>query len=206
MSVLVGKPAPDFTAATVLPDNKIDKSFNLKKYLGGKEGVVFFYPKDFTFVCPSEIIAFNNKLKEFEARGVKVIGISTDSAETHLKWKQTEVNKGGIGNVQFPLVGDEDTKISKAYDVIVEGKKVDGQSIAYRGTFLINKKGIVVHQIINDLPLGRSVADTLRLVDALQYTDEHGEVCPANWQKGEEAMAPSAEGVAKYLAKNAKKL
>ena len=206
MAVLVGKQAPDFTAAAVMPDNSINKQFNLKSYLKGKEGILFFYPKDFTFVCPSEIIAFNNRLQEFKSRGVEIIGVSTDTAETHLRWKQTAINDGGIGNVQYPIVADESTSISKDYDVIVEGKKVDGQTIAYRGTFLINKEGKVVHQVINDLPLGRSIDEALRLVDALQFTNEHGEVCPAGWNKGDEGMAPSKEGVASYLKKHAKKL
>jgi peroxiredoxin (alkyl hydroperoxide reductase subunit C) len=206
MSVLVGKPAPECAAPTVLPDNTIDANFNLKTYLDGAEGILFFYPKDFTFVCPSEIIAFNNRLNEFTSRGVKVVGISTDSAETHLKWKNTEINDGGIGNVQYPLVGDESTEIAQAYDVLVPNKEVDGQKIAYRGTFLINKEGNIVHQVVNDLPLGRNIDEAIRMVDTLQFTDEHGEVCPAGWNKGAEGMKPDAEGVADYLAKNASNL
>lgn len=201
MAVLVGKDAPDFTAPTVMPDNSINKSFNFKKYLGGSEGILFFYPKDFTFVCPSEIIAFNNRLKEFTSRGVKVVGVSTDTAETHLKWKNTDVNNGGIGNVQYPIVGDDSQKITKAYDVMVEGK-----GIAYRGTFLINKQGKVVHQVINDLPLGRNIDEAIRMIDTLQFTEKHGEVCPAGWNKGAEGMKPDAAGVADYLKKHAKKL
>jgi len=201
MSVLVGKEAPDFTAPTVMPDNSIDENFNLKNYLDGKECVFFFYPKDFTFVCPSEIIAFNNHLDEFKSRGVEVIGISTDDAETHLRWKNTEVNNGGIGNIQYPLVADITKQISKDYDVLIEA---DG--IAYRGTFLINKEGKVVHQVVNDLPLGRSIEEALRVVDALHFTEEHGEVCPAGWNKGKEGMKPDEQGVAEYLAKNAANL
>lgn len=203
MSVLVGKQAPDFTAPTVMPDNTIDENFNLKSYLAGSEGIIFFYPKDFTFVCPSEIIAFHNRLEEFTSRGVKVIGVSTDSAQTHLDWKNTEVNDGGIGNVQYPLVGDENTEIGKAYDVIVDGVEVEGQTITYRGTFLINKEGKIVHQVINDLPLGRNIDEAIRMVDTLQFTDEHGEVCPAGWNKGSEGMKPDADGVADYLSKHA---
>ena len=201
MSVLVGKQAPDFTAPTVMPDNSINEKFNLKNYLNGKECVFFFYPKDFTFVCPSEIIAFHNRLNEFKTRGVEVIGISTDDAETHLKWKNTEINKGGIGNVQLPLVADVSKQISKDYDVLIEE-----QGIAYRGTFLINKQGKVVHQVVNDLPLGRNIDEAIRLIDALHFTEEHGEVCPAGWNKGQEGMKADAEGVASYLSKHASNL
>ncbi len=201
MSVLIGKNAPDFTSPTVMADNKIEENFNLKKYLNGREGILFFYPLDFTFVCPSEIIAFDNHLAEFKSRNVEVIGVSIDSADSHVKWKNTEINNGGIGQVQYPLVADESREICKAYDVLKEDEQ-----IAYRGTFLINKEGVVVHQVINDLPLGRSIEEALRVVDALQFTEEHGEVCPAGWNKGKPAMKPDAEGVADYLSKNAASL
>lgn len=206
MSVLVGKQAPDFTAPAVMPDNTTNEKFNLKEYLKGSYGIVYFYPKDFTFVCPSEIIAFSNRLDEFTSRNTKVIGISTDSAKSHLDWKNTDASKGGIGNIQYPLVADESTKIAKDYDVIVADKKVDGQTIAYRGTFLIDKSGKVVHQVINDLPLGRNIDEVIRMIDALQFTEQHGEVCPAGWSKGKEGMKPDAEGVASYLAKHAGEL
>jgi peroxiredoxin (alkyl hydroperoxide reductase subunit C) len=200
MSVLVGKTAPDFTAKAVMPNNEINESFNLTKYLDGKVGVLFFYPLDFTFVCPSEIIAFNNRLGEFSARGAKVIAISIDSHFSHLAWKNTPVNKGGIGEVKFPLVSDITKNIARDYDVLV------GEAVALRATFLIDKKGVVRHQLVNDLPLGRDVDEAIRIVDALLFYEEHGEVCPAGWKKGSEGMKATPEGVADYLASNAEKL
>lgn len=200
MSILVGKEAPDFTAKAVMPDNSIEESFNLKKFAKGKNCMLFFYPLDFTFVCPSEIIAFNNRIKEFKLRKTEVIGISVDSHFTHLAWKNTPVEKGGIGNIQFPLVADLTKSIARDYDVLI------GDAVALRGTFLIDAKGIVRHQVINDLPLGRNVDEAIRMVDALQFHEEHGEVCPAGWNRGEEGMSANAEGVAKYLKKNAGKL
>lgn len=201
MAVLVGKPAPDFTAQAVMPNNEINAKFNLKQHLKGKVGVIFFYPLDFTFVCPSEIIAFNNRLNEFKTRGAEVIAVSVDSQFTHLAWKNTEVNKGGIGQVQFPMVADLTKQIARDYDVLIETA-----GVALRGTFLIDKTGIVRHQLVNDLPLGRSIEEALRMVDALNFFEEHGEVCPAGWNRGKEGMQASAEGVAKYLAANAKGL
>lgn len=200
MSVLVGKKAPDFTAPTVMDDNSIDESFNLKKYLNGKPAVIFFYPLDFTFVCPSEIIAFNNRLQEFKDRGVEVIAVSVDSHFTHIAWKNTPVEKGGIGQVQFPMVADLTKQISRDYDVLTN------DSVAFRGTFLIDKEGIVRHQVINDLPLGRNVDEAIRMVDALAFHEEHGEVCPAGWNKGSKGMKADAEGVSTYLAENAQAL
>ncbi len=200
MSVLVGKKAPDFTAPTVMGDNSIDESFNLKKYLNGKPAVIFFYPLDFTFVCPSEIIAFNNRLQEFKDRGVEVIAVSVDSHFTHIAWKNTPVEKGGIGQVQFPMVADLTKQISRDYDVLTN------DSVAFRGTFLIDKEGIVRHQVINDLPLGRNVDEAIRMVDALAFHEEHGEVCPAGWNKGSKGMKADAEGVSTYLAENAQAL
>ncbi len=212
MSVLVGKPAPDFTAKAVMPDNSFDDNFNLLSYLGikkdtngkvtkkGKIGVLFFYPLDFTFVCPSEIIAFNNRVKEFRLRKAEIIGVSVDSHFTHLAWKQTPVEKGGIGNVQFPLVADLTKSIARDYDVLV------GDAVAFRGTFMIDGNGIVRHQVVNDLPLGRNVDEAIRMVDALQFHEEHGEVCPAGWERGDEGMKASSEGVAKYLKKHSTKL
>jgi len=200
MAVLVGKAAPDFTAAAVLGNNTIKEDFNLASHIKGKAAAIFFYPLDFTFVCPSELIAFDHRLEEFKKRGVEVIGVSIDSHFTHLAWKNTPVNNGGIGQVGYPLIADIKHDIAKAYDVESEG------GVAYRGTFLINKAGVVVHQIINDLPLGRDIDELLRIVDALQFFEEHGEVCPAGWNKGKPGMDASTEGVAKYLASNADKL
>ena len=200
MGVLVGKDAPDFTAAAVMPDNSIKDDFNLKSHIKGKVGVLFFWPLDFTFVCPSEIIAFDNRIDDFKARGVEVIGISVDSHFTHHAWKNTPVDKGGIGNVRFPMVADLTKSIARDYDVLLN------ESVAFRGTFMIDAKGVVRHQLVNDLPLGRNVDEALRMVDALQFTEEHGEVCPAGWQKGKAGMKASAEGVASYLKENASAL
>ncbi|MEI7669287.1 MAG: peroxiredoxin [Pseudomonadota bacterium] len=212
MAVLVGKTAPDFTATAVLADNSFDDKFNLFSFLGikrdangkvtkkGKKAVLFFYPLDFTFVCPSEIIAFDNRVKEFKTRGAEVIGVSVDSHFTHFAWKNTPVEKGGIGNVSFPLVADLTKSIARDYDVLLN------DAVAFRGTFLIDGNGVVRHQIINDLPLGRNVDEAIRIVDALNFHEENGEVCPANWNRGEEGMTATADGVAKYLKKHAKKL
>jgi peroxiredoxin (alkyl hydroperoxide reductase subunit C) len=200
MTVLVGKIAPDFTAKAVMPDNEIMDKFSLHQYLNGDIGVLFFYPLDFTFVCPSEIIAFNNRLAEFASRGAKIIGISIDSHFTHIAWKNTHINKGGIGQIKFPLVSDLTKNIARSYDVLID------EAIALRGTFLIDGNCVVRHQLVNDLPLGRNVDDTLRMVDALTFFEKHGEVCPAGWQKGQEGMKPNAEGVADYLTSHAEKL
>jgi len=192
---LVTKEAPDFAAQAVMGDN----SFAELKLSGyrGKYVVLFFYPLDFTFVCPSEIIAFDKAIEQFRAKGAEVIGASVDSHFTHLAWKNTPRDKGGIGPIQYPLVADLDKSISRKYGVLLD----DG--IALRGLFLIDKDGVVQHALVNNLPLGRSVAEALRTLDALKYHEDHGEVCPANWQEGEDAMQPSAEGVAKYLAAHA---
>ena len=195
MAVLVGKPAPDFTATAVYGNNEI-KEFKLSS-LKGKHVVLFFYPLDFTFVCPSELIAFDHRLEEFKKRGVEVVGCSIDSQFTHLAWKNTPVNNGGIGQVGYPLVADINHAICQAYDVEAAG------GVAFRGSFLIDKAGVVQHQVVNNLPLGRDIDEMLRMVDALQFTEEHGEVCPAGWQKGKKGMNASTEGVAKYLAENA---
>jgi peroxiredoxin (alkyl hydroperoxide reductase subunit C) len=200
MSVLVGKEAPDFTANAVMPDNSIKADFNLKSYLKGKMGVLFFWPLDFTFVCPSEIIAFDNRVEEFKKRGAELIGVSVDSHFTHLAWKNTAIEKGGIGNIRFPMVADLTKSIARSYDVLLN------DSIAFRGSFMIDKKGIVRHQVVNDLPLGRNVDEAIRMLDALIFHEEHGEVCPANWRKGEKGMKATAEGVAEYLKEKAKAL
>jgi peroxiredoxin 2/4 len=201
MAVLVGKPAPDFTAVAVMGNNEMNESFNLKKYIAGKAAVIFFYPLDFTFVCPSELIAFDHRLNEFKSRGVEVIGVSIDSQFTHLAWKNTPVNNGGIGQVGYPLVADIKHEICKAYDV-----ELEGAGVALRGSFLIDKNGVVRHQVVNDLPLGRDIDEMLRMVDALQFHEVHGEVCPAGWNKGKAGMNASTAGVAKYLADHAKEL
>jgi peroxiredoxin 2/4 len=198
MSVLVAQEAPDFKAQAVMPDNSFQE-ISLSDYKG-KYVVLFFYPLDFTFVCPSEIIAFDKRLDEFKSRGVEVIGVSIDSHFSHLAWKNTEIKNGGIGNVQFPLVADINKAITDAYDVRT------GPGIALRGSFLIDKEGVVQHQVINNLSLGRDIDEMLRVVDALQFTEEHGEVCPAGWQKGKAGMKGSTEGVAEYLANNHEEL
>lgn len=199
MAVLVGKQAPDFTAQAVLGNNEI-KEITLSKFIKGKYAVVFFYPLDFTFVCPSELIAFDHRLEEFKKRNVEVIGVSIDSQFTHLAWKNTPVDKGGIGQVRYTLVADIKHEICKAYDVEAEG------GVAYRGSFLIDKSGVVHHQVVNNLPLGRNIDEMIRMADALQFTEEHGEVCPAGWAKGKAGMNASPDGVAKYLASHAAEL
>ena len=190
---LVSTEAPEFTATAVMPDNSFKKDFSLADYRG-KYVVLFFYPLDFTFVCPSEIIAFNKQLEAFKSRKVEVIGVSTDSHFSHWAWKNTPVENGGIGDIQFPLVADFQKIISQDYGVLLEG------GMALRGTFVIDKDGIIQSSVINNLGLGRNIDEALRTVDALQHLEEHGEVCPANWSKGDDAMKPTAEGVAKYLS------
>ncbi len=197
MSALVGKKAPDFTAKTVSPDNQF-VDFTLSE-LKGKYVILFFYPLDFTFVCPTEIVAFDKKLDEFKKRDCEVVSVSVDSHYTHLAWKNTPLDQGGIGQIQYPMVSDLSQQISKDYGVFFEGA-----SVAFRGLFLIDKEGVIRHQLVNDLPLGRSVAEALRTLDALRFVDKHGdEVCPAEWKEGEEAMKASADGVASYLATQA---
>ena len=199
MAVLVGKAAPDFTALAVYGNNEI-KEMKFSEHIKGKYAVLFFYPLDFTFVCPSELIAFDHRLAEFKQRGVEVVGCSIDSQFTHLAWKNTAINAGGIGQVGYPLVADIKHEICRAFDVEA------APGVAFRGSFLIDKKGVVRHQVVNDLPLGRNIDEMLRMVDALQFTEEHGEVCPAGWNKGKAGMKASSDGVAKYLAEHAKEL
>ncbi|MCL1139752.1 MULTISPECIES: peroxiredoxin [Shewanella] len=201
MSVLVGRPAPDFTAAAVLGNGEIVDTFNLSEAIKGKTAVVFFYPLDFTFVCPSELIAFDHRMDEFKKRGVEVIGVSIDSQFTHNAWRNTPVDKGGIGQVQYTLVADVKHEICKAYDV-----EHPEAGVAFRGSFLIDKEGQVRHQVVNDLPLGRNVDEMIRMVDALQFHEDHGDVCPAGWEKGDKGMDASPEGVASYLTDNADSL
>jgi alkyl hydroperoxide reductase subunit AhpC len=193
--MLVTKKAPDFTATAVLADGSISEDFNLYKNIGKNGAVLFFYPLDFTFVCPSEIIAFSNRIKEFEDRGIQVIGCSVDSQFSHFAWRETPVENGGIGRVKYPLVADITKQISKDYDVLF------GDSVALRGSFLIDKDGTVRHAVINDLPLGRNIDEMIRMVDTMLFTNEHGEVCPAGWSKGDEGMKADKSGVAEYLAK-----
>ncbi len=198
--MLVTKKAPNFTATAVMGNNEIKGDFELYKNFGEKGTVLFFYPLDFTFVCPSEIIAFDKRLEEFTSRGINVIGVSIDSQFSHFAWKNTAVNQGGIGQVRFPLVADITKQISRDFDVLVN------ESVALRGSFLIDKDGTVRHAVINDLPLGRNIDEMIRMVDTMLYTNEHGEVCPAGWNKGDKAMKATTSGVAEYLAQNASAL
>jgi peroxiredoxin 2/4 len=195
---LVTKMAPDFKATAVMPDGTF-KELHLSERKG-KYVILFFYPLDFTFVCPSEIIAFDNKVEEFRARDCELMGISVDSEFVHLAWRETSRSNGGIGAVNFPLIADLTKNIAREYGVLT------GESVALRGLFLIDREGIVRHEVVNDLPLGRSVDEALRVLDALQFCEKHGEVCPANWRPGDDGMKPTARGVAEYLAKHEKSL
>jgi peroxiredoxin (alkyl hydroperoxide reductase subunit C) len=210
MGVIVGKKAPSFKAAAVVNGMEIVQDFSLDQYVGKNHVLFFFYPKDFTFVCPSELHAFQAKLDQFEARGVKVVACSTDTEESHWAWLQTPKNNGGIEGVKYPIVADSSKTISEAYGVLageydydMDGRLVaNGPMIAYRGLFLIDKTGTVMHQLVNMFPLGRNVDEALRMVDALQFFENNGEVCPANWQKGDDGMTASFDGVADYLSKH----
>ncbi|UVK76670.1 MAG: alkyl hydroperoxide reductase, AhpC component [Sodalis sp. Fse] len=195
--VLVTRQAPDFTAVAVLGNGEIVNNFKLKNYIKGKPVVIFFWPMDFTFVCPTELIAFDKRYLEFQKRGVEVIGISFDSEFVHRAWRLVPIDKGGIGPVKYPMVADVKREIIKAY-----GIEHPDSGVALRGSFLIDKGGIVRHQVVNDLPLGRNIDEMMRMVDALQFHEEHGEVCPAQWEKGQKGMNASSEGVAKYLSDN----
>ncbi len=198
--MLVTKKAPNFTATTVMGNNEIVADFNLYENFGEKGTVLFFYPLDFTFVCPSEIIAFDKRLDEFKSRGINVIGVSVDSQYSHFAWKNTAINDGGIGQVRYPLVADLNKQISKDYDVLLDG------GVALRGSFLIDKDGTVRHAVINDLPLGRNIDEMIRMVDTMLFVNEHGEVCPAGWNKGDDGMQASTNGVAQYLAEHERDL
>lgn len=208
MSVLVGKQAPVFNTKAVINGGEILENFSLQQYVGEKYVVFFFYPADFTFVCPTELIAFQDKAAEFESRNTVIVGASTDSEFSHWKWLQTPQNQGGIQGVKYPLVVDQTLKISQAYDVLAGEEVYDeegneqfvGDAKAYRGLFLIDKSGVVRHQVVNDMPLGRNVDEVIRLIDALQFTEEYGEVCPANWKKGDKALKPTQDGIASYLS------
>ena len=201
MSVLVTQQAPDFTAPAVLGSGEIVDNFNLKEHLNGKYGVVFFYPLDFTFVCPSELIALDHRLKEFSDRGTEVITVSIDSHFTHNAYRKTPVNDGGIGPVKFTMVADMTHSICQAY-----GVEHPAAGVALRGAFIIDNQGVVRAQLVNDLPIGRNVDELLRLIDAVQFVEEHGEVCPAGWNKGERGMNASPKGVADYLAEHSDSL
>lgn len=199
MSVLVAKEAPDFVSPAVMPDGSIKEDFKLSS-LRGKYVVLFFWPMDFTFVCPTEIIAHDHRMDEFKKRGVEVVGVSIDSKHTHFAWRSTPVNQGGIGPVQFPIVADVKHEITQAYGI----EHPDG--VAMRATFLIDKDGVVQHQVVNNLPLGRNVDEMLRMIDALKHHEKHGEVCPAGWQEGDTGMKETADSVAGYLSEHSKKL
>ena len=209
MGVLVGRKAPLFEADAVVNGGEFTEKFSLEQYIGKKYVIFFFYPLDFTFVCPTEILAFQKKLEEFDKRDVAVVGCSIDSKFSHWAWLNTELKDGGIKGVKFPLVSDLSKTIAENFDVLAgeydydeenDLSMFDGEPVAYRDLFLIDKQGVVRHQVVNDLPLGRSVDEALRMVDALQYFEEHGEVCPADWKPGDDAMEPTANGVANYLS------
>jgi len=208
MAVLVGKKAPVFKASAVIDGGEIVEKYSLDQFIGKKYVVLFFYPADFTFVCPTELLAFQEKIEEFTKRDTVVVGVSVDSQFSHWKWLQTELKDGGIKGVKYPLVADSAKTIAENYDVLAGTYDLDdegnaifiGAPLAYRATFLIDKQGIVRHQLVNDLPLGRNIDETLRTLDALQFVEIHGEVCPANWKKGDKAMKPTQDGVASYLA------
>ncbi|MBC8479207.1 MAG: peroxiredoxin [FCB group bacterium] len=214
--MLVTKPAPEFTATAVMGDNSF-KEINLSDYRG-KKVVLFFYPFDFTFVCPTEILAFNHRLAEFKKRGVEILGCSIDSHHVHLAWKSVDVNKGGIGDIKFPLIADTDKSIARAYDVLLdteaatvitedeETETTIGGSKALRASFLIDEDGVIAHSVINNLDLGRNIDEMIRMVDALAFQQKHGQVCPAGWKEGDQGMTDTKAGVADYLSKNADKL
>lgn len=210
MGVLVGKKAPSFSANAVVDGEEIIEGFTLDQFLGKSHVILFFYPKDFTFVCPTELHAFQEKLSEFKSRGVEVVAVSTDTEQSHWGWLQMPKNQGGIEGITYPVVADTNKTISSNYDVLVgeydyndEGELIaNGEMIAYRGLFLIDKEGIVRHQLVNDLPLGRNVDEALRMVDALKFFEEKGEVCPANWSEGKSGMNATHDGVASYLSEN----
>jgi peroxiredoxin (alkyl hydroperoxide reductase subunit C) len=210
MSVLDGKKAPVFEAAAVINGEEIEEKFSLSQYIGNKYVLLFFYPKDFTFVCPTELHAFQSRIEDFRERGVELVAVSTDTEQSHWGWLQLDKDHGGIKGITYPLVADTNKTIAHNYDVLTgdyfydeEGMlQADGELVAYRGLFLIDKEGMVRHQVVNDLPLGRNVDEAMRMVDALQFFEEKGEVCPANWEKGKSGMAATHSGVAEYLAAN----
>jgi len=200
MNTLIGQKAPNFTAKAIMPDNTIHENFNLYAAIEGKKCLLFFYPLDFTFVCPTEILSFHHKIAAFDERNTAVIGVSIDSHFTHLAWKNTPHSKGGIGHIRFPLVSDLNKDIARSYKVL------NPEGISFRASIFIDEKLIVRHLTVNDLPIGRSVAESLRIIDAWDHVQEHGEVCPADWQKGKPAMQATSQGVADYLTSNAEEL
>ncbi|MCH8555194.1 MAG: peroxiredoxin [Schleiferiaceae bacterium] len=210
MAVLVGKKAPAFNAAAVINGEEIVESFSLDQYLGKKHVILFFYPKDFTFVCPTELHAFQERLADFQAKGVEIVAVSTDTEQSHWGWLQLSKDHGGIQGITYPIVADTNKTISSNYDVLAgnyyynenDELSAEGELVAYRGLFLIDKEGIVRHQLVNDMPLGRNVDEALRMVDALRFFEEKGDVCPANWSEGKEGMKADHSGVAEYLSKN----
>lgn len=210
MGVLVGKKAPQFTAAAVINGEEIVEDFTLEQFKGDKYVILFFYPKDFTFVCPTELHAFQAKLEEFKKLNVEVVAVSTDTEQSHWGWLQLTKDQGGIQGITYPIVADTNKTISANYDVLAgsyyyneeDQLQADGEMVAYRGLFLIDKEGVVRHQLVNDLPLGRNVDEALRMVKALQFNEEKGEVCPANWDEGKDGMNATHEGVASYLSSN----
>ena len=195
MTVMIGQKFPETTVNAVMEDGGINENFSVSEYGKGGYTVVFFYPLDFTFVCPTEITAFDKAMSEFEKRGCKVVGASVDSHFSHIAWRDTPLSKGGIGQVNFPLMSDMERKISSQLGIVADG------GVTYRASYLLDENGVVRHMVCNDLPLGRSVTEMLRMVDALKFHEEHGEVCPANWQEGEEAIQPTSESTGAYLAK-----
>lgn len=210
MGVLVGKKAPSFTAAAVVNGEEIVDDFSLDQYLGKNYVIMFFYPKDFTFVCPTELHAFQARLEDFRKLGVEIVAVSTDTEQSHWGWLQLSKDQGGIQGVTYPVVADTNKTISANYDVLAGNyyydendlMQAEGEMVAYRGLFLIDKEGVVRHQVVNDMPLGRNVDEAMRMVKALQFFEQKGEVCPANWDEGKEGMRDTHEGVAEYLAKN----
>ena len=210
MAVLVGKKAPKFNATAVVNGGEFVENFSLDQFIGKKHVIFFFYPKDFTFVCPTELHSFQENLAEFEKRNVAVVACSTDTEQSHWGWLQVDKDNGGIKGVTYPIIADTNKTISKNYDVLAgdyfyddnDELQADGELVAYRGLFLIDKEGIVRHQVVNDDPLGRNIEEAIRIVDALQFNEEHGQVCPANWNKGKEGLKDTHEGVADYLSKH----
>lgn len=208
MGVLVGKKAPSFTAAAVINGEEIVEDFSLDQYLGKSHVILFFYPKDFTFVCPTELHAFQSRLNDFKAKGVEIVAVSTDTEQSHWGWLQMSKDHGGIQGITYPVVADTNKTISSNFDVLAgeyfyndkNELEADGEMVAYRGLFLIDKDGVVQHQVVNNMPLGRNVDEAMRMVDALQFFEVKGEVCPANWSEGKEGMKDTHEGVADYLA------
>jgi peroxiredoxin 2/4 len=210
MAVLVGKKAPSFNAAAVINGEEIVENFSLDQYIGSKYVVLFFYPKDFTFVCPTELHAFQERLAEFQSKDVEIVAVSTDTEQSHWGWLQLSKDHGGIQGITYPIVADTNKTISSNFDVLAgsyfyneqDELCAEGELVAYRGLFLIDKNGMVRHQLVNDMPLGRNVDEALRMVDALRFFEEKGDVCPANWSEGKEGMKADHEGVADYLSKN----